>query len=63
MSTPYISHAQKGGKYTLAVLDLVGYEISVGEAKELSDKLRSHISQLIKLDRYRSKERMVRMYL
>ena len=58
ISFPSISHAQERKEYTLAVLDLVGYEISTGEAKGLSDKLRSHISQLIQTDRYRSKEDM-----
>lgn len=58
MSTSFTSYAQEEKEYTLAVLDLVGYEISIGEAKGLSDKLRSHISQLIKSDRYRLKEKM-----
>ena len=53
---PSISCAQDGKEYTLAVIDLVGYEVSLGEAKGLSDKLRSHISQIIRSDEYRYKQ-------
>ena len=38
--------------YTLAVLDLVGNEISHGEAIGLSDKFRSKISQILQSDKY-----------
>ncbi len=45
---PRISSAQNSRNYTLAVLDLEPNGVSQVEARGLSDKLRSHISQLIK---------------
>jgi len=39
--------AQESESYTMAVLDLEPNQVSLGEAKGLSDKLRSEMSQLI----------------
>ena len=47
---PSISSAQNSRNYTLAVLDLEPNGVSQIEARGLSDKLRSHISQLIQND-------------
>ncbi|HDY88920.1 MAG TPA: hypothetical protein ENH82_12510, partial [bacterium] len=54
--SPQKSFAQYSRTYTLAVLDLEPNGVSQVEARGLSDKLRSHISQLI-LDRSILKDR------
>ena len=47
LNFPQISFAQDSKSYTLAVLDLEPNGVSQVESRGLSDKLRSHISQLI----------------
>ncbi|MFC1539755.1 hypothetical protein ACFL6H_10055 [Candidatus Latescibacterota bacterium] len=50
------AHAQSGKVYTIAVLDLVAKGVSQLEAEVLSERLRSHISQLIASLEYKEME-------